>query len=166
MEDSILKYGNEELLVEYSRLFIGPFGVIAPPYGSVYLDGERRVMGDSTMKVIGMYRNEGLSGSVDARELPDHVAVELEFMSYLVFAEIKALEASDLRAAIEAVAKQERFSAEFLRRWIPPFCERIKENAENDFYTALAQCASTFIGSYRPADLRDAAGEGPLAASG
>src|SRR3989337_2370976 len=76
-------------------------------------------MGDSTMKVIGMYRKEGLSGSVDARELPDHVAVELEFMSYLVFAEIKALEASDLRAAIEAVAKQERFSAEFLRSELP-----------------------------------------------
>ena len=159
MEESILKCGNEELLVEYSRLFIGPFGVIAPPYGSVYLDGERRVMGDSTMEVIGMYRDEGLSGPSDATELPDHVAVELEFMSYLVFEEIKALESSDLRAAVDAVAKQERFSAEFLRRWIPPFCERIKENTENGFYAALAQCASTFIGGSRPADLRGVAGE-------
>jgi len=165
MEESILEYGNEELLVEYSRLFIGPFGVVAPPYGSVYLDGERRVMGDSTMKVIGMYRNQGLSGSADVRELPDHVAVELEFMSYLVFEEIKAMEKSDLRAAVEAVEKQERFSGEFLRRWIPPFCERIKENSENGFYTALAQCASTFIGGCRPADLPDAAGEGTPAAS-
>jgi TorA maturation chaperone TorD len=159
MEESILKYGNEDLLVEYSRLFLGPFGVIAPPYGSVYLDGERRVMGDSTISVIGMYRNEGLSGSSDATELPDHVGVELEFMSYLVFKEIKALETSDLRAADEAVEKQERFSVEFLRRWVPPFCERIKENTENGFYAALAQCASTFIGSCRPADLSDAAGE-------
>jgi TorA maturation chaperone TorD len=165
MEESILKYGNEELLVEYSRLFIGPFGVIAPPYGSVYLDGERRVMGDSTMKVIGMYRDEGLSGSSDVRELPDHVAVELEFMSYLVFKEIKALETSDLRAAAAAVEKQERFSGELLRRWIPPFCEMIKENTENGFYTALAQCASTFIGGSRPADLRGVAGEEKLIAS-
>jgi TorA maturation chaperone TorD len=159
MEESILKYGNEELLVEYSRLFIGPFGVVAPPYSSVYLDGERRVMGDSTMKVIGMYRDEGLSGSTDAKELPDHVAVELEFMSYLVFKEIKALETSDLRSAAAAVEKQERFSGELLRRWIPPFCETIKENTENGFYTALAQCASTFIGGSRPADLRNVAGE-------
>ena len=165
MEESILKYGNEELLVEYSRLFLGPFGVIAPPYGSVYLDGERRVMGDSTMEVIRMYRNEGLSGSVDTRELPDHVGVELEFMSYLVFREIKALETSDLRAAGEFVEKQERFSGEFLRRWIPPFCERIKENTENGFYTALAQCASTFIGSSRPADLCDVTGGEKLIAS-
>jgi TorA maturation chaperone TorD len=158
MEESILKYGNEELLVEYSRLFIGPFGVIAPPYGSVYLDGERKVMGESTMEVSRMYRNEGLSGSVDSRELPDHVAVELEFMSYLVFKEIEALETSDLRAAANFVEKQERFSGEFLRRWIPPFCDRIKENTENGFYAALAQCASTFIGSSRPADLCDVAG--------
>lgn len=118
------------------------------------------------MKVIGMYRNQGLSGSADVRELPDHVAVELEFMSSLVFEEIKAMGKSDLRAAVEAVEKQERFSGEFLRRWIPPFCERIKENTENGFYTALAQCASTFIGSCRPADLHDAAGEGTPAASG
>jgi TorA maturation chaperone TorD len=166
MEESILKYGNEELLVEYSRLFIGPFGVIAPPYGSVYLDGERKVMGESTMEVSSMYRNEGLSGSVDSRELPDHVAVELEFMSYLVFKEIEALESSDLRAAADFVEKQERFSGEFLRRWIPPFCDRIKENTENGFYTALAQCASTFIGSSRPADLSDAAGDETLTASG
>ena len=164
MEESILKYGNEELLVEYSRLFIGPFGMDAPPYGSVYLDGERRVMGDSTMEIIRTYRNEGLSGSADDRELPDHVAVELEFMSYLVFEEIKAMEKADLRAAVEAVEKQERFSDEFLRRWVPPFCERVKENTENGFYTALAQCASTFIVSSRPADLRDAAGkEMPIA---
>jgi len=165
MEESILKCGNEELLVEYTRLFLGPFGVIAPPYGSVYLDGKRRIMGDSTMNVIRMYEDEGLSGSVDTRELPDHVAVELEFMSYLVFKEIKALETSDLRAADEAVEKQERFSGEFLRRWIPPFCERIKENTENGFYSALAQCASTFIVNSRPADLCDAGGEGTPAAS-
>jgi putative dimethyl sulfoxide reductase chaperone len=165
MEESILKYGNEELLVEYSRLFLGPLGVIAPPYGSVYLDGERRVMGDSTMEVIRRYRNEGLSGSSDATELPDHVAVELEFMSFLVFKEIKALETSDLRAAEEAIEKQERFSGEFLRRWIPAFCERIKENTENAFYAALAQCASTFIESSGPADLCDVAGQEKLIVS-
>jgi hypothetical protein len=128
-------------------------------------DGERRVMGDSTMEVIRMYRNEGLSGSVDTRELPDHVGVGLEFMSYLVFKEIKALETSDLRGADEAVEKQERFSGEFLRRWIPPFCERIKENTENGFYAALAQCASTFIGSSRPAELCDVARGEKLIAS-
>jgi TorA maturation chaperone TorD len=165
MEESILKCGNEELLVEYTRLFLGPFGVIAPPYGSVYLDGEHRVMGDSTMEVIRRYRNEGLSGSSDARELPDHVSVELEFMSYLVFKEIKALEICDLGAAAEAVEKQKSFSGDFLRRWIPPFCERIKENTESGFYAALAQCASTFIGSSRPAEICDASAEGTFAAS-
>lgn len=117
------------------------------------------------MEVIRRYRNEGLSGSADTRELPDHVAVELEFMSYLVFKEIKALETPDLRAADEAIEKQERFSCEILRRWIPPFCERIKENTENGFYTALAHCASTFIVNSSPADLRDVAGEEKLIAS-
>lgn len=84
---------------------------------------------------------------------------------YRFFEEIEALDKSHFRAAVEAVDKQEGFSGEFLQRWIPPFCERIKENTENGFYTALAQCASTFIVNSRPADLCDAAGEGTLAAS-
>lgn len=159
MEESLRKFGDEDLLVEYSRLFVGPFGLKAPPYGSVYLDGERRVMGDSTMAVIRMYEEEGLSGHVEFADLPDHVSVELEFMSYLLFKEIEALRKSDIGSAFEAKRKQEKFLTEHLGRWIAPFCEKIKEETQNGFYSALADCASVFVGSSCPANLPEAAGE-------
>jgi TorA maturation chaperone TorD len=158
MEESILKYSNEDLLVEYARLFVGPFGLQAPPYGSVYLDGGRRVMGDSTMGVSRMYQEEGLSGNDEFRELPDHISVELEFMSFLIFKEIEAMEKLDLGTALEAVEKQNKFLGEFLSRWVEPFCEKIKEGTDNEFYTALAHCTSTFVGSSLPADIREANG--------
>jgi TorA maturation chaperone TorD len=85
--------------------------------------------------------------------------VELEFMSFLIFKEIEAMEKADLRTAFEAVEKQKRFLGEFLGRWVAQFCEKIKEGTDNGFYTALAHCASTFIGSSRPADIREAEGE-------
>ncbi len=44
-------------------------GFITPNNGSVYLDEGRRVMGDSTMEVIKMYRDEGLSIDEDFKEL-------------------------------------------------------------------------------------------------
>ncbi len=158
MEESILKYGNDDLLVEYAGLFVGPFGLKAPPYGSVYLDGDRRVMGNSTMEVIRMYQDEGLSGNNESNELPDHIAVELEFMSFLIFKEIEAMIKFDLGTALGAVEKQNRFLGEFLGRWVEPFCEKIKEGTDNEFYTALAHCTSTFIGSSRPIDIREANG--------
>jgi TorA maturation chaperone TorD len=151
MEKSINNYSEEDLQVEYAKLFVGPFELKAPPYGSVYLDEERRVMGDSTMQVINIYKKEGLSMSADFEELPDHIAVELEFMSYLIYKEIGALEASDMTAAAAAVESQEVFMNKFLRSWVDIFAGKIAEGAETGFYKALAGCLSSFI--YKP-DIR------------
>ncbi len=159
MEESIGNYSNEKLMVEYAGLFIGPFGVKAPPYGSVYLDGERRVMGDSTMAVIQMYLEEGLSGSDDFSDLPDHIAVELEFMSFLIYKEIEAVENSNFRAAIRMEKRQESFLKNFLRKWVPPFCRKIREGTDNGFYNALAECTSVYVENSSPMELQNRAGE-------
>lgn len=145
MEESFLQSSDKDLEVEYARLFVGPFELIAPPYGSVYLDGNRRVMGDSTMEVIKTYQTEGLSRSEDFKDLPDHIAVELEFMSFLIYKEIEALEKSGLDAAKEFVNKQEAFLNLFLLPWVPQFCKKIEEGTDNGFYKALAGCLSAFL---------------------
>ena len=101
--------GEVDLNVDYARLFVGPNELLAPPYGSVYLDGERRVMGDSTMEVIKMYEEQGLSIDKEFRNLPDHITAELEFMYYLIFREIEALEKSDIATALNSIKIQELF---------------------------------------------------------
>ncbi len=165
MEENIHKYSDEDLVVEYAKLFMGPFEIKAPPYGSLYLDGERRVMGDSTMEVIRFYEDAGLSGSKDCKDIPDHIAVELEFMSYLIFKETEALDKSDFATALEMVKKQEGFLEGYLRRWIVPFCEKIKESTDNGFYAALADCASLFVGNYNTDHIREALGAQVISAS-
>lgn len=159
MEASLQTCSAEELSVEYARLFLGPFETKAPPYGSLYLDGERKVMGDSTMEVIRFYEGMGLSRDKDCMDLPDHVAVELEFMSYLIYREAEALEKSDFAKALEMIKKQKNFLDQFLGRWIPEFCEKIKSSTENGFYVALADCTSRFVGSYDPDHVREMLGE-------
>ncbi len=148
MEKKIHDYTDEDLRIEYAKLFVGPFELIAPPYGSVYLDEGRRVMGDSTMEVIKTYQKEGLSRSNDFKNLPDHIAVEMEFASYLIYKEIAALKKSDFSTAWEYMEKQEAFLNIFLRRWVPPFCKKIKEGTDNGFYTSLADCVSTFVSNH------------------
>ncbi len=145
MEETIQKYSNEDLAVEYARLFVGPFELKAPPYGSVYLDGGRRVMGNSTMEVIRLYEEAGLVMDKDFKELPDHIAVELEFMYYLIYKEVEALEKSEKDKALAFGEIRNHFFNRFLSPWIPPFCEKIKETTDNHFYIALADCLSTFV---------------------
>lgn len=145
MEEAFLYYPSEDLMVEYAGLFVGPYELKAPPYGSVYLDQQRRVMGDSTMEVIKIYKEAGLSIDEDFKELPDHVAVELEFMYYLIYQEVEALEKSQLDKASALRETQELFLNRFLKPWVPSLCERIKASTDNEFYNSLANCVLVFV---------------------
>ncbi|RJQ41413.1 MAG: dehydrogenase [Nitrospiraceae bacterium] len=145
MEKAFLKYNEEELLVAYAKLFVGPNELLAPPYGSIYLDGERRVMGDSTMETIKMYEEAGLKMGDDFKEAPDHIAVELEFMYYLIFKEIEALEKSETDKALDFIKTQNLFQDQFLKKWVGLFCDKIKAGTDNEFYNSLAGCLSVFI---------------------
>jgi len=77
-----------ELAVEYTRLFRGPVKAEAYPYESMYIDGE--IMGASTLDVLRRYEEAGIAVSDDFRDLPDHIAAELEFMHYLSARELDA----------------------------------------------------------------------------
>lgn len=145
MERAFEGYTEEELLVDYARLFVGPFELLAPPYGSVYLNSEQRVMGDSTMETMRMYQEEGLSIDGEFNELPDHISAELEFMYYLVYREVESLEKDEKVEAIRLIEKQGVFLDRLLKRWIHPFCRKIKDATENRFYLAIADCLYSFV---------------------
>lgn len=165
MANAIQMYSEEELSVEYARLFLGPFETKVPPYGSIYLNEERRVMGDSTMEIIRFYEEMGLSRDKDCMDLPDHIAVELEFMSYLIYKEAEALDKSDFATALDMMKKQKSFLDQFLGRWIAEFCDKIKASTDNGFYLALADCASLFVSSYNSDHAKETLGEEVFLAS-
>ncbi len=152
MEKAFLKYSEEDLLVAYAKLFVGPNELLAPPFGSVYLDGKNMVMGDSTMEVIKLYEEHGLSMDSEFRNLPDHITVEMEFMYYLIFKEVEALENSQWDAALDFIKTQGLFFDKFLRQWVKPFCDKIRQGIDNEFYTSLADCVSAFIEKAHPGD--------------
>ena len=77
----------ESLLLDYTRLFLGPTQIIAQPYGSVWLDAEKTLMGSSTIAVQELYKEGGFEIDESFRELPDHIAAELEFLYLLIFRE-------------------------------------------------------------------------------
>jgi DMSO reductase family type II enzyme chaperone len=135
----------EQLRVDYSRLFVGPFKLLAPPYGSVYLEGERRVIGDSTIEARNRYTEVGLNVSSDLKEAPDHIAIELEFMYFLIFKQIESIERSDFESAMGSLRKQQSFLEDHLGAWVPEFADNVEENADTDFYKNLARVTRVFV---------------------
>lgn len=133
----------ESIQVDYSRLFVGPYGLLAPPYGSVYLENKRMLIGDSTLDVRQRYAKEGLC--VNLKEAPDHIAIELEFMYFLIHKEIEAIENTDFISATDYARKQEDFLETHLSKWITGFSRNVKTNAQTQFYNKLADLTETFI---------------------
>lgn len=135
----------DALAVEHARLFIGPFQLVAPPYGSIYLDDAKTVMGDSTAKVAAFYHNCGLQLAEDFHELPDHFAVELEFMSFLAFKQREAEVSGHSNEVVRISSLQQEFLGRFLMPWLEPFTAAIINDAEAPFYQAIARCTTMFI---------------------
>lgn len=148
----------EDLSRDYAQLFIGPFGLTAPPYGSVYLDGEQRCMGESTFEAARWYAEFGLGAAGDFHDALDHIAVELEFMHFLVTRQIDAhIRMEDPDVVRE---KQRMFLGTHLAAWVPEFTERIELHAQTSFYRSLAGVTRGFLAS----DLERLKESGALAA--
>ena len=135
----------ESIRVDFAKLFVGPFKLLAAPYGSVYLDGKRKMMGNSTQDVRSRYREAGLDTSKNFKDAPDHISAELEFMYFLIFKEIEAFADSDTETAMGFIQKQKSFLENHLLAWVPKFATSIVENAESPFYPNLAQATESFL---------------------
>ncbi|MBC8218471.1 MAG: molecular chaperone TorD family protein [Planctomycetes bacterium] len=130
------------LKVDYAALFVGPYKLLAPPYGSVYLE-DSRMMGDSTIDVRNCYENEGLN--ITIKDAPDHIAAELEFMYYLVVKQIEAVQEANLQILQSYEQRQCSFLRTHLARWVPRFAENVRRNAQTSFYRDLAGFTEIFI---------------------
>jgi TorA maturation chaperone TorD len=137
--------GLDSLLVEYTRLFLGPTRALARPYGSTWLEGQGTVMGDSTSAVLQIYQAGGFEIAEDFRELPDHIAAELEYLYLLIFRENEAHRDGKPAALSNNAALRKEFLQNHLGRWVGPFTTAVSAGAQNAFYRELAGLTNRFV---------------------
>ncbi len=99
------------------------------PCGSWYLEGT--LMGPSTLKLAGLYREYGF----EAREIPDHIAVELEFLAILSTLVSQPPGDDDK----EVLTTDLNFVTGHLAAWAPDFFGRVASWDKDGFYGALAE---------------------------
>ncbi|UZP68078.1 molecular chaperone TorD family protein [Desulfovibrio mangrovi] len=139
-----------ELLRDYARLFIGPFELFAAPFGSVYLEEGRRIMGETTYDALHHYQAAGLEVSADFGNPPDHLSAELEFMYYLLHKEMQARVQNDMQGSARCRSQLTAFVNNHPARWIDPFCTAVQESAATPFYHTLASLTRTTLQTFSP----------------
>lgn len=137
---------HNEIKVEYARLFIGPRPPLASPFESVYRSSRKVLMNELTMEVRKKYKEMGIQVIEKDRLPDDHIGLELEFMYYLCFKTIEAInESKNIECIIELVKKQQVFIEEHLIQWIPEFCNKIINNSNLVFFKEIAIYTESFI---------------------
>lgn len=135
----------QEILIDYTRLFLGPVQPLARPYATAWLSSENSVLQDVARVALDFYDEGGFTMVDDFRDLPDHVAVGFEFLYALLFKEAQARVAGDLAGARIAEDLRRRFVSQYLARWLPPFCDAAQAEARSDHYRELAGLTREFV---------------------
>lgn len=118
---------------EYQRLFIGPDALPAPPWGSVYLDKEKVIFGDSLVALREFMTANGLEITLSQNEPEDHFGLMLLLSAYL--------------AEQQAVTFAE-FFANHLLPWSYRFLTLLQAEPDS-FYTGLAQLAELLLKAWQ-----------------
>jgi len=129
----------DDLLWEYTRLFVGPYKLPCPPWESVYASPKRLLMQSAYDRVQDCYREIGLAVS-GFDIMPDHIGAELNFLAILYG---KIIQGGKKEPHFRALAN--KFMDEHLLRWIPQFTQDMASAAHSVFYKELAQTTNKFI---------------------
>ena len=135
----------DDLAVEYTRLFLGP-GKHISPHESVQLKrGSGILWGPETSAVRQAYRAAGFDIGVKVTNIPDHLCVELDFLSLLTRQEAQAWADQDHDRTKKFLRLQHSFISKHLGKWAARFCAKVKDEAEFDFYPTFADLLRGYL---------------------
>jgi putative dimethyl sulfoxide reductase chaperone len=145
-ESEVLSVRNyDRLHWDYTRMFIGPAKLPAPPWESVYRDADHLHFSKETLDVRNAYRKYNLLPMDFGREPDDHIGLELDFMHKLCEKAKEKARASDETGLAEILKDQKAFLDEHLLRWVPDWARDVVNSAETDFYRGMALLLEAFI---------------------
>lgn len=131
---------HEDLLEEYTILFIGPFRLPVQPYEAWWVSG--KLGGKPLVNVKNVYMEAGIVKSEDFIETEDHIVLELKFMHYLCE---EALSADSRKKVIECLKLQRSFFDEHILKWVPTYCDALYYYELADFYKSIAKLTKGFV---------------------
>lgn len=135
-------YPQAELKQLYTKHFEGPGRVPAPPWESVYLNGEDLLFQESTLDVRNDYRAAGYEAAGYPKEADDHIAIELGFMAALSQDAVTAYESGDTEQVKALLSRQLMFLGKHLNIWLPKYVGRMEESEKpraDGLYLAISR---------------------------
>lgn len=121
----------ETLDREFHHLFVGPNDLEAPPWGSVYLDSEAVVFGDSCMSLVRWMKENGIASQEGpSREPADQIGRMFMLLVWLCENDPDLVD---------------EYLQQHLLTWAFRYFEQLEAASEGSFYRGVAKLASTTL---------------------
>ncbi|MDR7522886.1 MAG: molecular chaperone TorD family protein [Armatimonadota bacterium] len=129
---------------DYQRTFGHQVGMTCPLYEAQYIPGGIFPQAQCLADVAGFYRAFGVEVDEGARERPDHVSLELEFMHVLAYREAYARVHHGPGEVALLQDAQRAFLRDHLARWVPSFARLVAQRAGGP-YRSLASALAAWV---------------------
>lgn len=143
--DVLTRKGFERLHWDYTRLFIGPGKVPAPPWESIYRDVEHLHFSEETLEVRNAFSKYDLIPRDFGHEPDDHIGFELDYLHKLSELATRKAESADETGLAEILTDQRVFLDEHLLKWVPDWTRDVVKSAETEFYSGMAQLLEAYL---------------------
>jgi TorA maturation chaperone TorD len=129
----------------YTRLFLGPGELDAPPWESIYVSKRQLLFQESTLHVRNTYRSQGFLPADYPRVADDHIALECAFMAQLGSRASDACREGDLPRYGVALEASGQFLKDHLLVWVPDYAADMAKSPGSGFYQAMTELALEFM---------------------
>ncbi|WP_147535275.1 TorD/DmsD family molecular chaperone [Bacillus marasmi] len=138
----------EDLHWDYTKMFVGPFELLASPWESIYVRKDKLLFQKTTMDIRKLYEKYRLRTSHFNIEAEDHIGLELDFMYQLNHLCIESCEQQhdySIAEMIYLMKEQHSFLNMHLLKFAPHFSDNVCEHAETDFFKGMAIILKHFL---------------------
>jgi len=126
-----------DLQKEYTRMCFVSKPRLVPLFESVYKEG--KLFQDSTFQIARLYDEAGIKLGQNFNLPPDHITLELEFMSYLIYQEMEAVKNENEINEAMALRLQNEIINKHLSHFALSLAERLAEHATTPFYQGIGE---------------------------
>ena len=141
----------QEMRDEFHSLFLIPIrGRYVPPYESCFREriGDRygNLWGKVTEDVQKFYREAGFNITLPSNiYAPDHIGLELAFLSKLCEVELSYLTICNIEEARKKRDVQRAFLKDHLSTWVNDFSKDVVRSSSSNFYKNIAKLTADFV---------------------
>ena len=135
----------EAVRSEYTRLFLGPDKLIAPPWESCYTAKERALFQESTLHVRSWYQQYSYVPAGYPSHPDDHISLMMHFLA-LTTERAKACFDQDLLCGYKSLLEgQKLFAKNHILNWMDAYCADMDKSETKLLYPQLARAMADFI---------------------